>query len=110
MNEIILISVPPSFLQKSLGPINLTAVSGEEVILPCEVAGDPRPEVKWRKGQNYIDFFNLEHKYLMRETGSLIIPKVDINDTATYRCIAENSVGIVTQEISLSVHGIAYSR
>lgn len=78
---------------------------GEEVLLPCEVSGDPFPEVEWRKNLQKIDFFSMEHKYLMRDTGSLIIPKADIGDTARYLCIAENPAGLVTQEITLIVHG-----
>ena len=80
-------------------------MAGEEVVLPCEVTGDPRPEVEWKKDSFKIDFFNMEHKYFMKGLGSLVIPKVDIRDTARYLCIAENAAGVVTQEINLIVHG-----
>jgi hemicentin len=68
------------------------------------VTGDPRPEVEWKKDSFKIDFFNMEHKYFMKGLGSLVIPKVDIRDTARYLCIAENAAGVVTQEINLIVH------
>ena len=68
-------------------------MAGEEVVLPCEVTGDPRPEVEWKKDSFKIDFFNMEHKYFMKGLGSLVIPKVDIRDTDRYLCIAENAAG-----------------
>ena len=40
-------------------------VTGEEVILPCEAIGQPRPEIEWRKDISEIDFFDSEHKYIM---------------------------------------------
>lgn len=83
----------------------MVALAGEEVLLPCEVTGDPRPEVEWRKDLVRIDFFNTEHKFLMKETGSLVIPRASVKDTARYLCVAENPAGVVTQEISLTVHG-----
>lgn len=83
----------------------MTAMSGDEVILPCEVTGEPTPDIQWRKNLMAIDLFDMNHKYMMQETGSLVIPKVDIQDTARYLCRAENAAGVVTQEINLIVYG-----
>jgi hypothetical protein len=98
-----LCSVPPQLQYRSESTIIRRA--GEEVILPCEVTGVPRPEVEWRKDGVRIDFFNMEHKYLMKELGSLVIPRVDTRDAARYLCIGENPAGIVKQEITLIVLG-----
>jgi len=84
----------------------MTAMAGDEVILPCDVIGEPTPEINWRKNHMNIDLFDMNHKYMMKDTGSLIIPKVDVQDTARYLCIAENAAGVVTQEINLVVYGL----
>ena len=84
----------------------MTAMAGDEVILPCEVTGEPTPEINWRKNHMNIDLFDMNHKYMMQETGSLVIPVVDVQDTARYLCIAENAAGVVTQENNLIVYGL----
>lgn len=98
-----LVPVPPRL--ETRAPSTIVALAGEEVLLPCEVTGDPRPEVEWRKDLVKIDFFNMEHKYMMKETGSLVIPTVSVKDAARYLCVAENPAGVITQEINLIVHG-----
>src|SRR6218665_4154421 len=77
-----LVSVPPRL--ENRGPSTIVALAGEEVLLPCEVTGDPRPEVEWRKDLAKIDFFNMEHKFMMKETGSLLIPSITLKNTTTY--------------------------
>jgi len=96
-------TVPPQLISRA--PPSIVALVGSEVVLPCEVTGDPRPKIDWSKDQSRIDFFSDEHKYLMRDTGSLVIPHVDVRDAARYNCHAENPAGVVTQEINLIVHG-----
>jgi len=81
------------------------ALAGTEVTLPCEVTGDPWPVVSWSRDQLEIDFYSDDHKYMMQDIGSLIIPSVDVDDAARYLCVAENPAGVVSQEITLIVHG-----
>jgi hypothetical protein len=99
--------VPPRLEQRAPGVI--TAVSGERVLLPCEVTGKPIPDIEWRKNHMNIDFFDMGHKYLMEETGSLVIPEVDVEDSARFLCIAENPAGVISQEIQLIVYGQSVS-
>jgi Immunoglobulin I-set domain len=101
------VSVPPTFRQRA--PLAMTALSGEEVVLPCDVTGEPIPDISWRKNHITIDLFDMNHKYLVQDTGSLIIPKVDVQDTARFLCLAENAAGVVTQEINLVVYGEKFS-
>ena len=81
-------------------------MSGEELIIACEVTGVPQPEVKWYKDHTLIDFYRQEQKYVKKELGSLYIPKVTIEEAAHYLCTGENPAGIVKQEIHLIVLGI----
>ena len=87
----------------------MTAVAGDDVILPCDVFGDPGPVISWRKNHANINFFDMNHKYLIEDTGSLVIPVADADDSARYMCVAENPAGVVSQEISLTIYGLPYS-
>jgi len=81
-------------------------MAGDDVILPCDVVGDPDPVISWRKNHAVIDFFSMDHKYLIEEeSGSLIIPASEADDSARYLCVAENPAGVVTQELSLIIYG-----
>jgi len=97
------LTVPPRSRQQT--PSVLTAVAGEDVILPCDVIGDPSPVVRWRKNHAVIDLFSSRHKYFVDDTGSLVIPAADSGDSARYLCVAENVAGVLTQEIRLTVYG-----
>ena len=96
--------VPPRFLQQPVGVV--TAVAGDDVLLPCDVVGDPRPVISWRKNHAVIDFSDMNHKYLIADSGSLIIPVADADDSARYLCVAENPAGVLSQEITLTIHGL----
>jgi len=97
------VPVPPRLLSQAEWTI--TALAGTEATLPCKVSGIPWPTVSWSRDQLEIDFYSDEHKYMMQDTGSLIIPSVDVEDAARYLCVAENPAGVVSQEITLVVHG-----
>ncbi len=62
-------------------------------------------QVTWRKDLREIDFFASDHKYMVKETGSLFIDRADVSDTARFLCVVENPAGVVTREITLTVHG-----
>ena len=62
-------------------------------------------QVTWRKDLHEIDFFATDHKYMLKERGSLFIDKADVTDTARFLCVVENPAGVVTREITLTVHG-----
>lgn len=81
---------------------------GDEVVLPCEVTGEPEPRLTWKKNLNVIDFFSSDQTYWRNENGSMIIPSVSVDDAARYLCVAENPAGVTTQEIQLIVHGIQH--
>jgi len=83
----------------------MTAVAGDDVILPCDVVGVPDPQIHWRKNHAAIDLYNMNHKYLMKDTGSLVIPAADTDDSARYLCVAENDAGLITQHVNLVVYG-----
>jgi hypothetical protein len=100
------VQIPPTITSDPVSEV--VAVKGDEALLPCEATGDPLPHIEWRKDQHEIDFFEFSHKYLMHETGSLIIPEVEEEDEARYMCIVNNPAGMVTREIGLVVQSKSY--
>lgn len=95
--------VPPSISDPVARQI--IVLVGEEALLPCEVSGDPFPEVSWSKDMDDIDLYEMDHVYMLQESGSLYIPQAKVPDTAKYLCVAENPAGFVTKELTLIVRG-----
>ncbi|CAH1786157.1 unnamed protein product, partial [Owenia fusiformis] len=126
----LIIQVPPTIVSE--GPTDIVVISGQPVLLECETEGDPSPFVRWKKNGESITFLEQEGESLgvvtslslaqsmkkssvekmMKEkrffeikgTGSLLMPKVKVQDTGRYMCIAENPAGFVTRDFSLTVH------
>ena len=48
----LVISVPPSIAHE--GPLDKRVIAGEEVILPCEATGFPKPRITWQKGTKVL--------------------------------------------------------
>ena len=98
-NDFFSISVKPYFLSD---PEDVTALTGEDVRLKCDVHGDPEPSVVWHREDGQLpDTFRASiHK------GHLLhISSVSPSDEGVYICEARNSVGAVSSSVSLSVHG-----
>ncbi|XP_060108530.1 neural cell adhesion molecule L1 [Heteronotia binoei] len=65
---------------------------GENVRLPCEAYGKPRPEMEWRI--NGVPLKNLPpDPRRMLQRGALILSQVEPNDTAVIQCLAHNKHG-----------------
>ncbi|XP_055978517.1 BDNF/NT-3 growth factors receptor isoform X2 [Sorex fumeus] len=85
----------------NLAAPNLTVEEGTSVILSCNVAGDPVPNLYWDVG-------NLISKH-MNETshtqGSLRITNISSDDSGKQiSCVAENIVGEDQDSVNLTVH------
>ncbi|XP_042897361.1 roundabout homolog 1 isoform X3 [Parasteatoda tepidariorum] len=91
------VHVKPFFVKE---PEHLTVLSGADVSFPCDVEGDPPPSVTWRRKDNKIAPGRAE----VSKDSSLIIKNASIIDEGTYVCEAENSVGTISSEVSLTVH------
>ena len=94
-----LISVKPYFLSD---PEDVTALTGEDVRLKCDVHGDPEPSVVWHREDGKLpDTFRAS----INKGHLLHISSVSPSDEGVYICEARNSVGAVSSSVSLSVHG-----
>ena len=70
-------------------------IEGNSVNLTCEiVAGRPEPEITWFKSNT-----------LLRESWSLLFPKIKKSDEGQYTCRAENDAGNDTKHVNISVKG-----
>ncbi|XP_056628956.1 hemicentin-1 isoform X2 [Triplophysa dalaica] len=77
------------------------AVVNSTVSLRCDVTGNPTPSVSWLKDGLPL-YSSPDHQIL--EDGKLLkILNVQVSDTASYQCLAENKAGTVERLYSLSV-------
>ncbi|XP_012942941.1 hemicentin-1 [Aplysia californica] len=103
-NKIItlIVYIPPTLEE---GPEEVTVLYGQSAILECESGGDPPPTVLWKKDGVILDTDNPEAGYYLSLRGSLTIDAAVLRDAGSYSCSATNPAGVVSREISLTVHG-----
>lgn len=96
--------MPPSIED---GPTVVAATVNSRTLLSCDTIGLPRPQVRWEKDGRVIR--QAGARYVMSRRGSLQLNDVQVNDSGTYRCVAENSAGSVSRDVRLLVHGTTYA-
>ena len=94
-------AVKPYFLQE---PDDVTALNGEDIILECEVGGDPNPTILWHREDG-----TLPQGRTRIQNGKLNIQNVSPKDEGVYVCEAQNTVGTISVSASVAVHGKYYS-
>lgn len=62
---------------------------GSQVVLPCDVIGEPMPIIKWYKNVQEIQ----DKGYEVQEDGSLLIKRLATHDSAMFQCVARNEAG-----------------
>ncbi|XP_065811778.1 hemicentin-1 [Labrus bergylta] len=72
-----------------LGDVALN--KGERLLLACGVSGMPPPRITWAFNNNIIPV----HYDHMNGHSELVIERVSKEDSGTYTCVAENSVGTI---------------
>ncbi|KAG8193123.1 hypothetical protein JTE90_004947 [Oedothorax gibbosus] len=71
---------------------NISAVSGQELVLQCPVGGYPIKSITWQKGGIILP---LDHRHKISSTGHLAIADVQkAADEGKYTCIAKNPDGL----------------
>jgi hypothetical protein len=110
----LLFAVQPFFIEK---PKDVETSLGSELILHCSVGGDPMPRVSWKKILSRTDNKMVPVKQpagfgKMRNQGEAIlkIAAVSQSDEGQYFCQAENEVGSIKAEVSISVQGKEWGR
>ncbi|CAH2316004.1 hemicentin-2 [Pelobates cultripes] len=72
-------------------PINVVAAMGSEIILPCQVNGNPLPVVSWRKDSLPLPIISARHNML--PSWSLKLTELRVMDSGYYTCFASNTAG-----------------
>ncbi|EDW06438.2 uncharacterized protein Dmoj_GI21512 [Drosophila mojavensis] len=66
---------------------------GGQVMLPCDVVGDPTPQVQWFRNAERIDAQLLSGGYSVKADNTLIIKKLTLEDEGMFQCLATNEAG-----------------
>ncbi|NXC53201.1 OBSL1 protein, partial [Aleadryas rufinucha] len=74
-------------------PRAFTVQSGTNVVLSCQIMGDPQPSVLWEKDKNPIEPSGRFHMEAKRDLYSLLVSCATPRDSGLYVCKAKNSVG-----------------
>ena len=84
--------------QVSVIPVIKPYRSGETINIECIARGDPTPEIKWFKGDRYIQ--STEDRIRINNF-HLIIEDARYEDQGEYSCVAENPAGTGWSIISM---------
>ncbi|CAD5123226.1 DgyrCDS11587 [Dimorphilus gyrociliatus] len=85
------VQFPPTFFENSTEILNL--ISGQSVILNCDVIGKPTPTIQWKKDGRKLFIHLLNKMRLLRGGYLLEVNDLQIDDGGYYECEAWNSVG-----------------
>uniref|UniRef100_A0A674N2K0 Roundabout guidance receptor 2 n=1 Tax=Takifugu rubripes TaxID=31033 RepID=A0A674N2K0_TAKRU len=81
----------PVFVQR---PVNQVVLVDESLEFRCQVHGDPKPTLRWKKDD--VDLYEKDD-FVLR------IKKASVSDQGTYVCLAENRVGKVEASAYLTI-------
>uniref|UniRef100_H0XAK9 Hemicentin 1 n=1 Tax=Otolemur garnettii TaxID=30611 RepID=H0XAK9_OTOGA len=93
------VHVPPRIRNTE---VQYTVNENSQAILPCVADGIPIPTISWKKDN--VLLANLLGKYSAEPYGELVLENVELEDSGTYTCIANNTAGEDTHSVSLTVH------
>ena len=109
--------VPPRFGdgdEKELNELTDESLNSEVILnstvhLKCPASANPPPQITWYKDGEEMHFDDYDDEngriQIVDEGRLLIIRQSDVTDTATYTCIARNSVGEGEMTHKLNVQG-----
>ena len=91
-----IISEPPAFITR---PSDHMALAGEDVLLACQVNGDPQPDVHWKRQDRDLAV----DKVKIVAGKGLKIESVHPSDEGTYICEAANVIGTISASALLQI-------
>ncbi|XP_060573508.1 roundabout homolog 1-like isoform X3 [Ruditapes philippinarum] len=90
---------PPPII--TIGPQNQTLHVDSVAVLQCEADGDPKPIIRWYK--NGRPLLMSGPRYAKRDSGTLQISDLKMQDTGSYTCKAISETGETTWQAFLTV-------
>ena len=91
-------STPPII---TIPPTNMEVIVGENITLDCAATGHPTPSIFWGR----VFSQTLPRSDQMLPSGALSIGPVTVADAGQYRCMAENSEGMMLADAIVIVKG-----
>ncbi|XP_071430396.1 hemicentin-2 [Pithys albifrons albifrons] len=95
----LIVQVPPII---AASPLELVALEGLEVLLPCAAHGVPEPRVSWSREGALVRAGG--GKATVLPSGELLLRNVQERDAGSYSCTAVNSAGRAVRQLSLFIH------
>ncbi|CAG9819922.1 unnamed protein product, partial [Phaedon cochleariae] len=93
------VQVPPK-----IQPMDtITIIEGETASVKCSATGKPPPTYQWIKLKDRQDLSVTDRFDVKKNTGDLIMNRVEFNDDGVYKCIAENTVDRVETTVKINV-------
>lgn len=93
------VHIPP--IVEPLQSIEIT--EGDTANIMCKATGKPPPSYTWIKLSDNQDLSKADRFGVNKNTGTLIINRVEPNDHSEYKCVAENAAGKSEQDVKISV-------
>ncbi|XP_051877097.1 protein sidekick-1 [Pristis pectinata] len=94
-------NIAPFFIR---APSDTAVTDGAAVVLHCEASGAPKPGITWTKGDKVLASGSVQiPRFVLQESGGLLIKPAHVEDAATYTCYAMNSKGAVNASANLTV-------
>uniref|UniRef100_A0A803W8Y0 Hemicentin 1 n=1 Tax=Ficedula albicollis TaxID=59894 RepID=A0A803W8Y0_FICAL len=90
------VHVPPRIQR---GSRVVKVLAGQRVELPCSAQGVPAPSVSWFRGTSAVPADG--ERFLQSPDGALGISSIQLPDAGTYTCVATNSAGSDTVEVTV---------
>jgi neural cell adhesion molecule len=91
--------IPPEIEQMT----KVSVIEGETAWTKCVATGKPPPTYTWIKQGTSQDLSKTDRFDVKKNTGDLIITRVEFNDDDIYKCIAENQAGRVESTVKIDV-------
>ncbi|NXB74593.1 OBSL1 protein, partial [Donacobius atricapilla] len=87
-------------------PRAFTVQRGTNVVLSCQITGDPQPSILWEKDKNTIEPSGRFHMESKGDLYSLLVSCATPKDSGLYVCRAKNSVGETYAATALRVEPV----
>ncbi|XP_024059815.1 titin isoform X2 [Terrapene carolina triunguis] len=96
------VNEPPKIVKETQKYINCR--EGDSVVLECSISGEPQPIVTWFRNGKILTPTE-KFQFVEEEDGSyrLHIGEVSVSDAGTYKCVAENTAGVIETVSNLTV-------
>ncbi|KAG8174360.1 hypothetical protein JTE90_011412, partial [Oedothorax gibbosus] len=85
------VAAAPTWIKE---PSDVLVEEGDSISIECAASGEPKPSVKWLRGEGNILISNdISSAMSVSASGTLTVNKIEAEMQGSYTCIAENEIG-----------------